>query len=52
MDKQNKRVTETQIGDTLYIVETVISPDAKETAHDKIKRMIMNELDRPPKVAA
>ena len=52
MDKQNKRVTETQIGDTLYIVETVISPDAVESVHDKIKRMIMNELNRPPEVAA
>ena len=52
MNTKNKRVAEIQLGDTLYIVETVISPDAGETVHDKIKRLIMNELDRPPKVAA
>ncbi len=35
-------VTEKQIGDTLYIVESAVSSTAKETAYDKLKRMILN----------
>ncbi|RXE58710.1 transposon-encoded TnpW family protein [Acetivibrio mesophilus] len=35
-------VTEKVIGDTLYIIESVVSSTAKETAYDKLKRMILN----------
>ncbi len=34
---------EKQIGDTLYIVETAFSSNAKETAYDKLKRLIIND---------
>jgi hypothetical protein len=36
-------VTEKVIGDTLYIIESTVSDTAKETAYDKLKRMILNE---------
>ena len=35
-------VTEKVIGDTLYIIESAVSSTAKETAYDKLKRMILN----------
>jgi len=35
--------TTKQIGDTLYIIESAVSSAAKETAYDKLKRMIMND---------
>ncbi len=34
--------TTKQIGDTLYIIESAVSSTAKETAYDKLKRMILN----------
>ena len=43
MDEKTISVTEKQIGDTLYIVESAISSTAKETAYDKLKRMILND---------
>ena len=39
-------VTEKLVGDTLYIIESTVSETAKETAYDKLKRMILNELER------
>jgi hypothetical protein len=36
-------VTEKVIGDTLYIIESAVSSTAKETAYDKLKRMILND---------
>ena len=43
-----------QIGDTLCIIESAISTDAKETAYNKIKRLILDHADRcePPRQAA
>ena len=35
-----------QIGDTLCIIESAVSTDAKETAYNKIKRLIMDGADR------
>lgn len=43
MDEKTISVTEKQIGDTLYIVESAVSSTAKETAYDKLKRMILND---------
>ena len=31
------------IGNTLYIIESTVSETAKETAYDKLKRMILND---------
>lgn len=42
MDEKTICVTEKVIGDTLYIIESTISSTAKETAYDKLKRMILN----------
>ncbi len=33
------------IGDTVYIIENVISENAKETAYEKVKRLILNDTD-------
>lgn len=44
MDEKTISVTEKVIGDTLYIVESAVSSNAKETAYDKLKRMILNDI--------
>ena len=36
------RITETSIGGTVYIVESMVSDNAKETAYAKVKRLIMS----------
>lgn len=43
-----------QIGDTLCIIESAISTDAKETAYNKIKRLILDHAGccDPPRQAA
>jgi len=46
MEEKTESVTEKVIGDTLYIIESTVSDTAKETAYDKLKRMILNELER------
>ena len=43
MDEKTISITEKVIGDTLYIVESEVSSAAKETAYDKLKRMILND---------
>ena len=35
-----------QIDDTLCIIESAVSTDAKETAYNKIKRLILDGADR------
>jgi len=42
MDGKTIGITEKVIGDTLYIIESAVSSTAKETAYDKLKRMILN----------
>jgi hypothetical protein len=37
-------ITEKMIGNTLYIVESVVTESATETAYDKVKRLILNNL--------
>ena len=34
-----------QIGDTIYIIESAVSSNAKETAYDKLKRLILNDTN-------
>lgn len=36
------RITETSIGGTVYIVESLVSESAKETAYTKVKRLILS----------
>ena len=38
-------VTAKQIGDTLYIIESTVSDSARETAYEKIKRLILNDTE-------
>lgn len=45
-DVQQRRVTHTQIDNTLYIVESVQSPSAAETVCNKVKRLILNNAAR------
>ena len=43
-----------QIGDTLLVIESAVSTDARETAYNKIKRLILDHADRceqPPQAA-
>ena len=43
MDKEIIASVEKTIGDTIYIVEYVVSNSAKETAYDKVKKLILND---------
>ena len=43
MDEKTISINEKQIGDTLFIIESAVSSTAKETAYDKLKRMILND---------
>ena len=43
MDTESRHVTERIIGGTTYIIESVASESAKETAYDKIRKIIENE---------
>lgn len=52
MDKQAISITAKQRGDTIYIVEHITSDAAKETAYQKVKRLIMNEQIRSEKRAS
>lgn len=41
------RTTEKSIGDTIYIVESMLSKSAKETAYIKLKRLITTNMKSP-----
>ncbi len=43
MDKEIIATTEKVIGDTVYIIEYAVSDSAKETAYDKVKKLILSE---------
>lgn len=43
MRKDVEVVMDKQINDTLYFVAYATSDNARETAEDKVKRLIMNE---------
>jgi hypothetical protein len=43
MNTETRYVTERTIGGTTYIIESVASESAKETAYDKLRKMIENE---------
>lgn len=48
-NKKPSRVTEMQVGDTLFTVVSVESDRARERLYDKVKRMILNnELRKRP----
>lgn len=41
------RITVKSIGGTVYVVESLQSPDAKETAYAKVKRLILSNSSNP-----
>ena len=45
-ESQTVCVRTKQIGDTLLIIESAVSTDARETAYSKIKRLILDHADR------
>ena len=45
MDKDPVSIAKKTIGDTLYIVESVVSETAKETAYEKLKRLILSDVE-------
>ena len=45
MEEKTIHTIEKQIGDTIYIVESAVSSTAKETAYDKLKRLILNDTN-------
>ena len=45
MEEKIIHTAEKQIGDTIYIVESAVSSNAKETAYDKLKRLILNDTN-------
>jgi len=45
MDKENVNITEKTIGDTIYIVYSESSANARETVISKIERMILREYE-------
>ena len=45
MEEKTIYTTEKQIGDTIYIVESAFSSSAKETAYEKVKRLIKNDTN-------
>ena len=51
MDAPAKRVRQTYIGDTLYIVESLQSDTATETAYNKIKMLILSNANAPKKLS-
>lgn len=46
------RVIQKTAGDTVYIIELAISQNAKETAYDKLKHMILNDAADDRKLAS
>jgi len=42
--KKTAHITKTEIGGTLYIVESVSAEDAKEAVYEKIKRLILENV--------
>ena len=45
MDTRPVAILEKTIGDTTYIVEYAVSDHARETAYDKIKKLILNDTE-------
>jgi len=46
MNAETQHVTERNIGGITYIIESVASESAKETAYDKIRKIILNYSSR------
>jgi hypothetical protein len=49
--ENNTHITHTSIGGTMYIVESMVSDNARETAYSKVKRLILSNVGTPLKVS-
>jgi len=49
--KKQNRVTKTTISGTVYIVESMVSDNATETAYIKVKRLILSNLKEELKLS-
>ena len=45
MAENKAAVVETVIGDTIYIIENAVSDAARETAYEKIRRLILHDTE-------
>ena len=45
MNENTPVVTKKRIGDTIYIIENVISKTAKETAYEKVRRLVLKDTE-------
>ena len=45
MAEDKTAVVETVIGDTMYIIENTVSDDARKTAYEKIRRLILHDTE-------
>ena len=45
MDEKIVATVQKTIGDTLYITEYAVSDHARETAYEKLKRLILNDAE-------
>ena len=45
MDEKIVATVRKTIGDTLYITEYAVSDHARETAYEKLKRLILNDVE-------
>ena len=49
MEKLPAMTVEKMIGDTVYVVEYVIGESARESAYDKVKKLVLREAGKPEK---
>lgn len=49
MEKLPAMTVEKIIGDTVYVVEYVIGESARESAYDKVKKLVLREAGKPEK---
>ena len=45
MQEDRAAVVKTVIGDTMYIIENTVSDDARETAYEKVRRLILHDTE-------
>ena len=45
MAENKAAVVEKVIGDTMYIIENAVSDDARETAYEKVRRLILHDTE-------
>ena len=52
MEEKTGSVIKKMVGGTLYIIEYAVSPSAKETAYEKVKRLILKDTENYLKKAS